>query len=103
MHVCTVHSVKNMDVIWCKSDPLLTVLLTAEKSGNMELRDQSTAVEILHENGKATAVKYIDNNTGLEYVQPSDIVVLAGFVLQIQNYYFTLRLVSLIIPKLKRV
>lgn len=63
-----------------KADPLLTVLLTAEKTGNMELRDQSTVIEVMHEDGKATGVKYIDNNSGKEYIQPADIVVLAGFV-----------------------
>src|SRR5699024_5924388 len=65
---------------FAKVDPLLTVLLTAEKTGNMDLRDQSTVTEVIHENGKATGVKYVDNNSGKEFIQPADIVVLAGFV-----------------------
>lgn len=62
-----------------KSDPIVTVLATATKTGNFELRNNSYAVRIIHENGKATAVKYVDTETGEEFIQPADLVVIAGF------------------------
>ena len=62
-----------------KSDPLVTVIPTARKTGNCEFRTDSTVRRVLYEDGKATGVLYIDNNTGREYEQPADVVVLAAF------------------------
>ncbi|PID21088.1 GMC family oxidoreductase [Sporosarcina sp. P3] len=62
-----------------KSDPIATVLATAHKSGNFELRNHAYAVRIVHENGKAVGIKYVDTETGEEFIQPADIVVVAGF------------------------
>ncbi|PIC78106.1 GMC family oxidoreductase [Sporosarcina sp. P19] len=62
-----------------KADPIATVLATAHKSGNYELRNNSYAVRIVHENGKAVGIKYVDTETGEEFIQPADIVVVAGF------------------------
>ncbi|MFD1360092.1 GMC family oxidoreductase [Lentibacillus salinarum] len=63
-----------------KSDPIITVLATARKTGNYELRNQAYATQVIHDGNKATGVRYVDTKTGQEYEQPADIVVLAGFV-----------------------
>ncbi|MBM7600297.1 gluconate 2-dehydrogenase alpha chain [Virgibacillus halotolerans] len=63
-----------------KADPIITVLATAEKTGNYEIRNEATVVRVLHDGNRATGVVYVDTNTGEEYEQPADLVVLAGFV-----------------------
>jgi len=62
-----------------KSDPLVTVLPTAKKTGNYELRNGANVTRVLHNGKKATGLLYTDTTTGEEYEQPADIVVLAGF------------------------
>src|SRR5699024_7226537 len=62
-----------------KSTPNVTVIPTAEKTGNFELRTESNVVEILHENGKATGVIYVDVITGEEFEQPAHVVVLTSY------------------------
>lgn len=64
-----------------KSSPNITVIPTAQKTGNFELRTDSNVLEILHENGKATGVKYIDVKTGEEFEQPADVVIVTSFTL----------------------
>lgn len=63
-----------------KASPNVTVIKTAEKSGNFELRNHSYVTRVLHNGERATGLLYVDTQTGLEYEQPADIVVLAGFV-----------------------
>ncbi|MEN1966573.1 GMC family oxidoreductase [Lentibacillus sp. N15] len=63
-----------------KSDPIITVLATAKKTGNYELRNEAMVTRVLHNGKRATGVQYVDISTGQEYEQPADIVVLAGFV-----------------------
>lgn len=63
-----------------KADPLNTVLATADKTGNVEIRDECTVVGVEHDGKKATGLKYVDNITGEEYIQEAEVVVLAGFV-----------------------
>ncbi|MEI3607720.1 GMC family oxidoreductase [Pseudogracilibacillus sp. SE30717A] len=62
-----------------KSDPVATVIPTAKKTGNFELRTNSYARRVTHKNGKATGVLYVDMRTGIEYEQPADVVILAGY------------------------
>lgn len=62
-----------------KSDPLATVIPTALKTGKCEIRTNSLVRRVLHTNGKATGVLYVDTRTGIEYEQPADVVVLAAF------------------------
>ncbi|WP_186671352.1 GMC family oxidoreductase [Sporosarcina sp. BP05] len=62
-----------------KSDPLVTVIPTAMKTGNFEVRTGSYVKRVLYKGGKATGVLYVDNMTGIEYEQPADVVVLAAF------------------------
>lgn len=64
-----------------KSSPEVTVIPTAEKSGNFEVRTNSNVVEILKKGDKVTGVRYIDTLTREEFVQPADIVVLTSYVL----------------------
>lgn len=62
-----------------KSDPLVTVIPTAQKTGKYDLRVHSNATRVTYDGKKATGVIYVDLTTGLEYEQPADVVVLAGF------------------------
>lgn len=62
-----------------KASPIITVIPTAQKTGNFELRTNSEVIEILHKGGKATGVKYVDTLTGIEYEQPADVVVLTSY------------------------
>ncbi|WP_301109351.1 GMC family oxidoreductase [Sporosarcina sp.] len=62
-----------------KSDPLATVIPTALKTNNCEIRTNSLVRRVLHSGGKATGVLYTDTRTGVEYKQPADVVVLAAF------------------------
>ncbi|MGM8211222.1 GMC family oxidoreductase [Virgibacillus sp. W0430] len=62
-----------------KSDSLVTVIPTALKTGNFELRNESYARRILHKGGKATGVLYVDTRTGQEFEQPADVVALGAF------------------------
>ncbi|PID05564.1 MULTISPECIES: GMC family oxidoreductase [unclassified Sporosarcina] len=62
-----------------KSDPLATVIPTARKTGNCEIRTNSLVRRVLHKDGKATGVMFTDTRTGIEYEQPADVVVLGAF------------------------
>ncbi|MFO1442447.1 GMC family oxidoreductase [Bacillus sp. Bva_UNVM-123] len=64
-----------------KSDPTVTVIPTATKTGNFELKTHANVIEILHSGGKATGVRYIDTMSGEEMIQPADVVVLSSYVL----------------------
>ncbi|WP_144462321.1 GMC family oxidoreductase [Siminovitchia fortis] len=62
-----------------KADSLVTVIPTAQKTGNFELRTESYVRRVLHKGGKATGVMYVDTKTGQEYEQPAKVVVLGAF------------------------
>ncbi len=62
-----------------KSDAVVTVIPTAQETGNFELRTNAYVRRVLHSGGKATGVMYVDTKTGQEYEQPADVVVLAAF------------------------
>lgn len=47
-----------------KADPLMTVIPTALKTGNFELRTHAKVTRILHDGEKATGVLYQDIRTG---------------------------------------
>src|SRR5690606_26810829 len=61
-----------------KSDPIATVLETAKKTANFEIRNESYVTRDMHAGKKATGLRYINTWTGEEYEQPADRVVLAG-------------------------
>lgn len=62
-----------------KSDPVVTVIPTARKTGNFEIREKSYVRRIKYEGDKATGVLYVDTKTGIEYEQPADVVVLSAY------------------------
>ncbi len=62
-----------------KSDPLVTVLETARKTGNFEIRNESYVTRVLHDGKKATGLQYTDIKTGEVCEQPADLVIVAGF------------------------
>lgn len=62
-----------------KADPVITVIPTAQKTGNFELRTHSKVIRVLHDGGKATGVLYEDTRTGQQFEQPADLVVLTSF------------------------
>ncbi|HEY4600721.1 MAG TPA: GMC family oxidoreductase [Cerasibacillus sp.] len=64
-----------------KSDPIVTVIPTAQKTGNFELRTHAYARRVTYDGKKATGVIYVDMMTGQEYEQPADVVVLGAFTL----------------------
>ncbi|QKY68727.1 GMC family oxidoreductase [Lentibacillus sp. CBA3610] len=64
-----------------KSTPNVTVIPTAQETGNFELRTHANVTEILHDDNRATGVRYVDLQTGEEFEQPADIVVLTSYVL----------------------
>lgn len=65
-----------------KSDPLATVIPTALRHDNFELRTNAYVRRVLYdeETERATGVLYVDETTGEEFEQPADVVVLAAFV-----------------------
>lgn len=62
-----------------KADPINTVLATAKKTGNFELRNHAYVSRILYDGNQATGVLYIDTRTGKKYEQPATLVVSAAF------------------------
>ncbi|MEA0556301.1 GMC family oxidoreductase [Lysinibacillus irui] len=63
-----------------KSSAEVTVVPTALKTGNFDLRYNSNVVEILKQGNKATGVRYIDTVSGEEFIQPANAVVLTSYV-----------------------
>lgn len=63
-----------------KASPLITTLPSARATGNFEQRVHANVLEILHKDGKATGVRYIDTRTRQEFIQPAEVVVLGSFV-----------------------
>src|SRR5699024_594370 len=64
-----------------KPDPVVNVIRTTTVTGNYDLRTSYYVRRVLHKDGKATGVLYVDMRTGMEYEQPADIVVLGGYSL----------------------
>ncbi|CEA01199.1 Gluconate 2-dehydrogenase flavoprotein precursor [Metalysinibacillus saudimassiliensis] len=63
-----------------KTSPEVTVIPTAVKTGNFEVRNNSNVVEVLKEGNKVTGVRYVDIISGEEFIQPADVVVLTSYV-----------------------
>lgn len=64
-----------------KADPARHVLPIAKETGKFELRTHSHVRRILYTGNKATGVLYIDTQTGEEYEQPAEIVILTTFTI----------------------
>ncbi|WP_446053749.1 GMC family oxidoreductase [Virgibacillus saliphilus] len=63
-----------------KASPINTVLRTAKKTDNYEVRNHAYVNRVVHDGDKATGVLFTDTQTGEEFEQPADVVVLAAFV-----------------------
>lgn len=82
-----------------KSDPLVTVIPTAKKTGNFELRTGAYVRRVAHDVGKATGVMYVDTETGEAYEQPAEVVVLAAFFITNNRLCCCLKSANLTIHK----
>lgn len=63
-----------------KTSPEITVVPTARKTGNFEVKFQANVVEVLKSGNKVTGVRYVDTLSGEEFIQPAEIVVLTSYV-----------------------
>lgn len=64
-----------------KTSPEITVVPTARKTGNFDVRFHANVVEVLKEGNKATGLRYVDTQTGEEFIQPAEVVVLTSYVM----------------------
>lgn len=64
-----------------RATPIVTVVPTAKETGNFELVTHANVTRVLHKDGKATGVLYVNTLTGEEIEQPADLVVLAGYTI----------------------
>ena len=62
-----------------KADPVLTVIPTAQKTGNFELRTHAKVTRIIHDGERATGVLYKDTRTGELFEQPADVIALTSY------------------------
>lgn len=64
-----------------KSSPEVTVIPTAMKTGKYDVQFHANVIEIMKSGNKVTGVKYVDTQSGEEFIQPADVVVLTSYVL----------------------
>lgn len=64
-----------------KASPQTCTMPFAIKTGNLEIRTHSNVLEIVHKDGVATGVRYIDTQTLQEYFQPAKVILLGSFAL----------------------
>lgn len=89
MRVCIVLSVRDMGVISQQNQTQsATVVPTALEHDNFELRTRAYVRRVLYDSGnqQATGVMYVDEETGEEFEQPADVVVLSAFAFTITVY-----------------
>ena len=65
-------------MVGAKAQPTNVLLPTLDQQENFELRNHAWVRRVLHKDGQATGVMYMDEH-GEEITQPAEIVVLAGF------------------------
>jgi gluconate 2-dehydrogenase alpha chain len=65
--------------VGAKASPNVTVIPTALATGRFEIRTGSWVRRIVHDNGHAKGVTYIDS-AGRENFQPADIVIVSAFM-----------------------
>ncbi|WP_100332590.1 GMC family oxidoreductase [Bacillus xiapuensis] len=75
-----------------KTSPNITVIPTAKKTGNYELRPYSNVTRILHDGKKATGVLYVDVLTGEQFVQPAEMIALTSYVMNNNKLLLTSKL-----------
>ncbi|KGP92706.1 GMC family oxidoreductase [Pontibacillus chungwhensis BH030062] len=64
-----------------KSDPVISVIPAAQESGNYEIRYHSNVTEVIYDGSKVTGVKYVDVQSGEEFIQPAEVVALTSYVM----------------------
>ena len=64
-----------------KTSPEITVIPTARKTGNYDVRFHANVVEVIKKGNKVAGVRYIDTQTGEEFIQPAEVVVLTSYVM----------------------
>ena len=64
-----------------KAQPTNTFVPVAEKTGNCEIRCNANVLEVLKKGKKVTGVRYVDVLTMEEFIQPAEVVVLSGYVM----------------------
>lgn len=64
-----------------KSSAEITVVPTALKTGNFDIRFHSNVVEVMKQGNKVTGVRFFDTVTGEEFIQPAEVVVLTSYVM----------------------
>ncbi|MDN4606275.1 GMC family oxidoreductase [Sporosarcina highlanderae] len=64
-----------------KTSPEITVVPTAMKTGNFDVTFHANVVEVLKSGNKVTGVRYVDTQSGEEFIQPADVVVLTSYVM----------------------
>ncbi|MFB9804188.1 GMC family oxidoreductase N-terminal domain-containing protein [Haladaptatus pallidirubidus] len=64
-----------------KADPTVTVLPSAQETGNFELRTQCDARRLVYDEqeGRVTGVKYVDTVDNTVYIQPAEVVALTAY------------------------
>ncbi|WBF68859.1 GMC family oxidoreductase [Desulfovibrio subterraneus] len=82
-----------------KAQPTNTFIPAAMKTGNCEIRCHCNVVEILHKNGKASGVRYVNTLTQEEFIQPADVVVLSSYVLNNAKLLMTSKIGTMYDPK----
>ena len=65
-------------MIGAKAQPSNTLLPVLERCKNVSLRTGTNVRRIEHKNGRATGVRYMDDN-GEEILQPAELIVLASW------------------------
>lgn len=63
-----------------KSSPIISVIPSALRTGNFELRTYANVLGLIYEDGRVTGVRYFDRLTEEEFIQPADIVALTSYV-----------------------
>ncbi|MEK5208840.1 GMC family oxidoreductase [Psychrobacillus sp. FSL H8-0510] len=64
-----------------KTSPEITVIPTAIKTGNFETKFHANVVEVIKSGNKVTGVRYLDTESGEEFIQEAEVVVLASYVM----------------------
>ena len=65
-----------------KAEPINVTIPATMQSGKFDLRCNANVVEIVKQGNKVTGVKYTNTLTLEEFIQPADMVVLGGYVIQ---------------------
>ncbi|TQR30944.1 GMC family oxidoreductase [Campylobacter sp. MIT 99-7217] len=63
-----------------KASPLITTIPSALATKNLSIITHANVIEILHKNGRASGVKFINTLTLEEFIQPAEVIMLGSYV-----------------------